>query len=268
MRNYDADFKRFMLGEGNSPPNISSPQTCIASSPGQASSTPTNVIKRTEKKYLILFKAFKGILEGEWLNVDDSLFEIVSSISNLRQRIYWESKQLKEMSKNTFSIKLRSSFHQGRVHLLKEDIELALSHDLNRHEQMMTGVRNLMSNLNQAQETLGRRLEEIFLHFLNTQKDDIVVNESLNMTVIQLEDLYHQLTAELYRKQELSFRLLESANDDLFAVDDDRLDNFVDESNSPRCVAQSISRSWSRKSEKSCVQEKQLQSFVNIDGRD
>jgi len=268
MRNYDADFKRFLLGEGNSTPSISSPQTCTASSPRMPSSTPTNVIKRTEKKYLNLFKAFKGILEGEWLNVDDSLFDTVSSISNLRQRIYWESKQLKELSKNTYSIKLRSSFRQARVHLLKEDVELALSRDLNKHEQMMTGVRNLMSNLNQAQETLGRRLEEIFLLVLNTQKDDIVVNESFNMTVIQLEDLYHQLTAELYRKQELSCRLLESANDQLFAVDEDRLDNFVDESNSPRRVAQSITRSWSRKSEKSCVQEKHLQSFVNIVGRD
>mmetsp|Transcript_11678 Transcript_11678/g.17144 ORF Transcript_11678/g.17144 Transcript_11678/m.17144 type:complete len:269 (-) Transcript_11678:47-853(-) len=260
MSTYEADFKNFMLGNGGISPIIVSPAT--ASNTQEVDSTPTHVIKRTEKKYWTLIKAFQGILEREWLNADDNLGVVVSSIFNLRQRIYWESKQIMEMKKQMSGTNSRSSIRQGNVYLRREDVEFALSYDLNRHEQMMSAARSLLSNLNQAQETLGRRLEEIILHDLYTRQDDIVVSSSLCTTVTQIEKLYHDLAAELYRKQELSSKVLESTTDQLFAVNDDYIENLSDERDSPRYVAQSSSRQWSRTAEESFVRETHLQAFL------
>jgi hypothetical protein len=218
------------------------------------------VWKRAERKYWQILKAFQGTLERDWLQVDDNLHDVVSSIANLRGRIAMESRLLH---------KENSPKHQWDGHgyhpakssggLWRQDVELALSHDLLQHEKMMTGARTLLAALSDAQEALGRRLEEAIMHHMEMQCMPLWTS-----VVDRLEEVFCALAMELYRKQLLVQSLLNSVHDDLLAGQEEQ---DVDMDANPRRVADKCCRDWPRGSKTSHVNVQMLEGLLKLGER-
>jgi flagellar motor switch/type III secretory pathway protein FliN len=154
-----------------------------------------------------------------------------------------------------------------------DDIQLALSHDLLQHENMMVGARKLLASMADAQEALGRRLEELILHHMDTvefiqslvhfdpQSSSIVVVMGM---VDSLQDIYTSLAAELYRKQSSLQTLLDVTNDDLLITGEERVTR---QDQDPRALAEKCAMSWSRRSTSSCVVESSIQALLQLGDR-
>lgn len=237
--------------------------------------------KKAEKQYWKIINAFQGTLERDWLHVDDQLEQVVSSISNLRGRIKMESQYLEEFAKdetNTLPWKQCgyrcSSASDGG--LTRDDVELALSHDLLQHEKMMAGARALLASQSQAQDALGRRLEELMLFHMDTlsmMQQDLDACPSSLLTIMgvvdKLQSLYASLALELYRKQMLIQDVLDAVNDELLARDDDedgllRSDGGMEVN--PRRVAEKCVREWPRGSKYSQVDATVLNGLLELGG--
>jgi hypothetical protein len=227
--NFEADYQRFMLG-GGSPVISSTPTT----SPQKSSN---------KKQYTSILKAFQGTLQRDWLEVDDNLGAVMRSISNLRERIYWASevaaaKQEEEQSAS----QQQQRPTVGRVHLTRDDIELALEHDLDQHEQMMAGARSLLSTLNQAQEALGRRLDEALQETMDA--DDA---GTLQTSMIAMEQIYQALARALYEKQVLVVHVLTCTNDSLLLLQGKNGKSVgLEQDDDPRKVAKACVDQWSK----------------------
>ena len=232
-------------------------------------------VKKLERKYWQILNAFQGSLERDWLAVDDNLGGVVSSIANLRGRIVMESRKIYENrdgSSNHGSWK-RYGYRSCGMDLTIDDIQLALSHDLLQHENMMVGARKLLASMADAQEALGRRLEELILHHMDTvefiqslvhfdpQSSSIVVVMGM---VDSLQDIYTSLAAELYRKQSSLQTLLDVTNDDLLITGEERVTR---QDQDPRALAEKCAMSWSRRSTSSCVVESSIQALLQLGDR-
>ena len=255
---YQANFLSFMLGNTAAPSTPKQSTTQLIATP-----TKSPYEKKTEKQYWTIVKAFQGTLQRDWLEVDDNLAAVMRSISNLRDRIYWSSKaqQQQQLDKHkTVNPEVHDSWKVPRgaqVHLTRPDMELALTHELQQHEQMMAGARSLLFSLNQAQEALGRRLSEAMHFDLEVQEeyyswDEPPPPDSSTINIITaLEQVYHSLASELYRKQILVQDVLNCTNDFLLASDD----IAVTEEDHPRRVAHKCCDKWSLLSQQTGVRE-------------
>jgi hypothetical protein len=241
--------------------------------------------------------AFHGTLVRDWLEVDENLGQVMASIANLRERCWLTShlvvKQKQQQSRNSSWSSRGSSMNMLRNNrtnpnnndndsfrqkplwkghgfradaqktaLPEDDLELALSHDLLQHERMLAGARKLIHSLGEAQEALGRRLDELLLHHMETYRyldysmtaEGFVAFEGICSRVDHCQQLYSQSSKELYRKQSLAAQVFDSVADNLLyrerAVfrygagvsggDGD------DAARSPRAVAQRVVDQWPR----------------------
>lgn len=225
---------------------------------------------KIRKKYWQLLNAFKKTMRVDWLDVDDHLGDVISSIVNLRDRILMSSTCLRNINGESHSTAVSSvskslgcGYRQKRSqgpevvvgHLVKEDLELALSHGLMQHEKMLSGARRLISSLNQAEEALGRRLEELVTFQMNVlgifqiqvlqDAKDKVEDDDLALfgtTVTNwARQVYTELAEELYRKQGLVQMVLDSVNDELLYCDDSS-----DNESTPLKAATQCHRQWPR----------------------
>lgn len=245
---YQSDFQNFMMGA--TPKN--------SQSTPKASATPTTTIttptkspqkRKPERQYSTIIKAFQGTLQRDWLDVDDNLAAVMRSISNLRDRIYWSSQQLRNKSKRE---DWQTNSCGPRVYLLKEDIELALAYEMQQHELMMAGARSLLSSMNQAQEALGRRLAEGMQYEIDLQGECYARGELPPPSVMgTLEDVYGTLAEELYHKQMAVQDVLDCTNDFLLANDED----LITADENPRKVAKRSCEKWNLMSQNPEVQE-------------
>ena len=250
---YETSFQNFMMtGAAPSTPISAKTTTTTPSTPEIAPVTKSPYMRTAIKQCSTIVKAFQGTLQRDWLEVDDNLAAVVRSISNLRDRIYWSSQQL-AVPYNTSGNDWKTP-RGARVHLEHQDIELALKHELQQHEQMMAGARSLLNSLNQAQEALGRRLAEGMQLCLeiraNPHSMDDKTLSSLS-SVDALEDVYHILADELYIKQVMVQEMLNCTNDYLFASDDD----VVTADENPRRIAHRCSTKWTLMSQQADIKE-------------
>ena len=137
-----------------------------------------------------------------------------------------------------------------------DDLQLALDHDLRQHERMMATLRRSLSALNQAQEALGRRLDEYY----RLQQTVSIEGRAYILHILSLEEcqgLFTATASELYRKQMLAEKVLNSFHDGLLVCRDERLDDDREKagSRSPRRVAHHCSELWSRQHKKSHLLE-------------
>ena len=226
--------------------------------------------QKVRKKYWQILSAFRKTLQEDWLDVDDHLGDVIHSIVDLRSRILMSSKCLHTYCDKTRSSAASSSLGRGyrnqpqdsnlvTGYLVEDDVELALSHGLMQHEKMMTGARRLISSLHQAQEALGRRLDELMTFRLDAneilrtpssysqmdQNDDAVEDGDLALFGMQLVEwarqVFTELAEELYWKQCLVQTMLDSVNDDLLYHD-----GIMDGESTPLKVAQRVRREWPR----------------------
>lgn len=248
---YETTFQNFMM-TGAAPSTPTSAKITTTTTPEIATVTKSPYMRTAIKHCSSIVKAFQGTLQRDWLEVDDNLAAVVRSISNLRDRIYWSSQQL-----------LAGPYIAGgndwkrqrgaRVHLKHQDIELALKHELQQHEQMMTGARSLLTSLNQAQEALGRRLAEGMQLCLDIRANQSLDNKSISAlaSIDALEHVYHILAVELYSKQVMVQEMLNCTNDYLFASDD----VVVTADENPRRTAHKCSTKWTLMSQQADIKE-------------
>ena len=226
------------------------------------------VLKKVERKYWQILNAFQGTLERDWLEVDDNLERVVSSIAELRRRIAMESRQLR-LEKSKAHKQWEGYGYRVSSYITTEDLELALSHDLLQHEKLMAGARMLLASLSEAQEALGRRLEEMMLHHMDSMSmvgEHLDPASSLWTTMGAVDGLQHvhsSLAMELYRKQLLVQSLLDAVNDDLLGNSE-----HVEEMDAnPRRVADKCSREWPRGSKASHINVAVLEELLNLGER-
>jgi hypothetical protein len=267
-----AAFAAFMLHPSSqaSPAPPQSPQS-------QTHSVVT-AFSKALRKYKPITNAFHGTLTRDWLEVDDHLGQVMASISNLRERCWLTSRLLAKQQEqqsmvgsntDTGIISKLSWKGQGfredskKTALGVDDLELALSHDLIQHERMLAGARKLIHSLGEAQDALGRRLDELLLHHMEMYRyldysvtpEGFSAFEGIAIKVDQCQQLYSQSSKELYRKQSLVAQVIDSVQDTLlfrekavigYGSGDGEGDGDDDAERSPRAVAQRVVDQWPR----------------------
>mmetsp|Transcript_26922 Transcript_26922/g.63234 ORF Transcript_26922/g.63234 Transcript_26922/m.63234 type:complete len:278 (-) Transcript_26922:2163-2996(-) len=226
-------YQEFMLGKRNS--GVPTP--------------PKETYRRTAKKksgYRLVLRAVQGRLE-EWMEIDQKLEDILRSIANFRDRIYWESHYLGNQSVsdersipvwnqkkateqrpswNNYGFRTRSSIHSNNNILYKQDVILALDHDLLQHERMLSALRSLLASLAKIVEEIGRRLDDWMLQNLSDQNDGVSEETEFKILVkeenmIELaQEVYSRLALDLYMKQKIATQVLDSCHNGLLSGDD------------------------------------------------
>lgn len=273
-------FEQFMMGGGKKKKKNTT--TITTTRKHNSNNNEKQVLlKKAEKQYWTILNAFRGTLERNWMHADDQLEQLVASISNLRGRTRMESRYLYMEKSKTMKPWSAGGYRRGAVNesgLTRDDVELALSHDLLQHEKMMAGARTLLSSLSDAQEALARRLDEWMLHDMDTlhlmqSLGDVETSPSSLETVMgatdKLQDVFASLALELYRKQLLIQSLLDAVNDDLLVRNDDDDDDDDEKDDlgmdvNPRRVAEKCLREWPRGSKESHVDVKVLDALLEL----
>ena len=210
---------------------------------------------------LLGVEEFLGRLQ-DWKDIDEKLLEVLASIANLRDRILWESKERSSLEEQQqqqrqevnpvygtkqawdgYGYRFRRRSHQGPSQLIVEDIDLALSHDLLQHERMLSSMRTLISSLADVQDALGRRLDEWMI--METEQSQQYADERLD----HCQQIYVLLAQELYRKQMLVQRILDSYNDEMLNDDVEGEIADVIGGNCPRSVARQTIELWPSRNE-------------------
>lgn len=262
-------YQAFMLGGGNNRDGNSSSKK-KKNKKIQHSSAPSPTVPRkatpnprhqqtaqrqkTRKQYWQILNAFRKTLKEDWLDVDDHLEQVVASIVHLRDRINLTSKQLWRCQNTPtpvasrggaggFGFRKRSPGAVG--HLTLDDLEMALSHGLIQHEKMLSGARKLVSSMNQAQEALGRRFDELLIYHLEigyvVAEDEELAFFAVN-SVEWCREVYAEMADELYRKQCLVQKLADSVGDGLIYKEN----QFLNDDNNPMKVAEKCLKDCAR----------------------
>eukprot|EP00551_Chaetoceros_affinis_P008360 CAMPEP_0203671766 /NCGR_PEP_ID=MMETSP0090-20130426/7456_1 /ASSEMBLY_ACC=CAM_ASM_001088 /TAXON_ID=426623 /ORGANISM="Chaetoceros affinis, Strain CCMP159" /LENGTH=331 /DNA_ID=CAMNT_0050536905 /DNA_START=318 /DNA_END=1313 /DNA_ORIENTATION=- len=265
-------------------------------------------INKSERKYWSIFHRFCNILQNQWMDIDDQTFQVVNSISGIRHRIPMQVRLIKHYQETEINVEngdwkfqgynqtlfasstplpLSSCAHHHQLTrstllLQREDIESALSHDLNQHETMMEGLRSLFSNLAEMHDSLSRALDEMMKYHL--QQEEVTQNynkhyTSLSWTPYQkasqlvglMNDLFQMLSLELYRKQMLANLILDSANDRiLLSQQEDNLGSHsgddLDDS-SPGKIVKYCLDCWLRSCDQSCIDTGILDFVISLHER-
>ena len=248
----------FMLGRKNSgslksgnpdvvvgPSNHASPR--LVQSPGSS----------IKKAQAVAF-SFAKTMVNEWLETDDTLQEVVQSISGLRERLWHTSQALATVrEREEIAVWKRSGYrgpHGADGLLTEDDLQLALDHSLRQHERMMHALRRSLSTLHQAQEALGRRLDE----YHRLADFDLSDTKQFILSLEECQSLFVALASELYRKQVLAEEILDSVLDQLLFHDIATVTAVMPidgENRNPRRLARLCSERWSRHHEQSFLVE-------------
>jgi len=279
----------------------------------------TQEIKKAEQKYWRIFTKFCNITQDQWLDIDDQSYAVVQSIKSLRYRLPIENQILQryihnnntdkkdEINMKGVSMSIKDTLwscygntntlqvsnwkhHYASPDLVsstslllqKQDIDLALSHDLTQHEKMMEGLRSLFSNLSEIHEALSRILDEMMKHHLHVEEDysewykeSILSNKSFQKAsslVELMNELFHMMSMELYRKQCMVYLIIESADDKLLSKDDgiEKGDEGIssqlnlDDELGPKKMVNRCFCQWPFSSSQSCMDESFLKFVLSL----
>ncbi len=206
-----AAYLEYMLGKSAG----DVPKSPVGKSPG----ADNDRSGKKKKAHRPILRAVQGRFE-EWKDTNSKLEAVLRSIANLRNRIYWESSFLNlRREQKEQPVWGGSGFRSGFSNdiscnsLKKEDIHLALDHDLLQHERMLSAVRTLVASLAQVVDEIGRRLDDWMLHNIMDQ-DDLVVGDAREQDAFEIfQEVYSLLASDLYSKQNIATRVFESCHD-------------------------------------------------------
>jgi hypothetical protein len=247
-------------------------------------------LRKAERKYWSIFHKFCNILQTKWMDIDDQTLDVVQSVSGIRQRLPMEMKLSRKFNDATMKLKNNDWKCQGnsqvlissqskKILLQKEDAELALSHDLLQHEKMMEGLRTLFSNLSEMHEALSRTLDEMTKHHLDQQEQADYYHKyysALSFTsyftstslVEVMNDLYHMLSLELYRKQCMTKSILNSADDRILLSSQEEKYEGQDggdwDGYGPKKIVKLCLRDWPRSCDQSCIDIALLDHVISL----
>jgi hypothetical protein len=189
---------------------------------------------KKNKSEVAVMRAFQGRLQ-EWKETDTQLEAVVGSIANLRDRIWWETRQRAQMeSRKPWE---ECCFRPSLVSALTlEDMQLALTYDLLQHEKMMAAGRNLITSLAQAQDGMGRRLDEWMMMNLESP-----LSQQGLICLDLAQDVYGLLAEKLYCRQDALRLIFDSSHDGLVSKEG------VEGHQNPRVVARTALSRWQSK---------------------
>jgi len=193
------------------------------------------LVEKAEKQYLRIFQQFCRVINDQWMRVDDELLGVLMSIKNIRNRIPLETACVQKLRVRN----KKSNNKNNNSYMTCQDIHFAIDHDLLQHEYLLGAIRRLTSDLAQAVQSLGRRLDDAYGHHFDvlsdlwyhknesntstlssktTEGNDIMEKKkksiNINPDTLQLlddmQELFVMIQRELYRKQRLAHDVLDS----------------------------------------------------------
>jgi len=206
----------------------------------------------SQKGYPPVLRACQGSLQ-DWMDSNLQLAQVMASIVNLRDRIAWESNELRGLQEMIFggdeeqdiTLKpwngcgFRRHTHHPNTFLTSEDVQNALDHDILQHERMLSSLRSLIASLAQTLDTLGRRMDEWMI------QTSFLADSSRTQQEYQLLDdlqhVYDMLASNLFQKQVAVQQVLDSCNDGLVGHESKHAVLV----GSPRDVAKQAVKLWS-----------------------
>ena len=243
--------KRPSTGATASPKVVASPSTPIQSPATTSASTPASqstVNRKNKKRYYQILRSFNDKVKHTWMDIDGQLLSVMQNIVNIRGRLPPEWKLLSQATRHEstnngaspeqeekleggiFEDDWKSYGHREKSkdssrlfpHLQIEDIQLALTNDLDQHEKMLAGLRSLMSNLAECHDALGRIVDTLWQFHLECSNeeysDDNERKEGLENIVNSVTSTYQMLSIELYEKQNIVPMVIDSTQDDIFGI--------------------------------------------------
>lgn len=202
------------------------------------------LMKKAEKRYWQIFQNFAIMVRDEWLKLDDEAYRIVEAISHVRSRLAMEARllanstfqqlyhqQQQQQQTNDWAC---HAYQPSTLNITCQDVNLALGHDLQQHEQLMGGLRGVFASISECHESLMRQMDIMMKHHLECCKEfhaatstvttnqntstntntttSQVLGKAANLTEI-MTCILEMLSQELYRKQCLVHMILQSVND-------------------------------------------------------
>jgi hypothetical protein len=243
---------------------------CTTSPPERSRSSPRAKGKGApspsprQKHLRLLRRSFQSSVRA-WVETDDQLLQVSRSVANLRDRIWVTSRALTALREEEHHHRPQ---HHSRADrgwmgqgyrstdsgalllppLPERVLHVALSDALVQHEKMLALFRQLMSQLSQDQDALGRRAEDLFLLQVQEEEEEeewmgrpqtwrggrdgaTNDNDCNSSNACETDDpaqgcveLHAACARELYRKQRLAQLLLDSTTNAMLhsgtAVDD------------------------------------------------
>jgi hypothetical protein len=235
----------------------SSPKVVVSPSAKQSPATPTSsasasqstVNRKNKKRYYQILRSFNDKVKHTWMDIDGQLLSVMQNIVNIRGRLPSEWKLLSQATRHEATNDGASPEQEEKLegggifeddwksygyrekskdssqlfpHLQIEDIQLALTHDLDQHEKMLAGLRSLMSNLAECHDALGRIVDTLWQFHLECSNeeysDDNEGKEDLENIVNGVTSTYQMLSIELYKKQNVVPMVIDSTQDDILGI--------------------------------------------------
>jgi hypothetical protein len=226
----------------------------------------SNNRSNTNKLYIQIQKAFIEVI-NEWIDIDDQIYRIIQSISNLRERIYQtnqflQTQQMKTSSSSATAVWKRYGFRQrqcynsheectennsdGRIcsTLDENDLQITIDHNIQHQERMIGELRRLLPSLSIIVDKLGRRYEELYLQ---EGYNNVIMKLSADDCLI----IYIAFAKDLYRKQMIATKIIDTSTSDqlLFLRDDTNINinNRQSDHNeeNPISIAYQCLKQWS-----------------------
>mmetsp|Transcript_57901 Transcript_57901/g.141471 ORF Transcript_57901/g.141471 Transcript_57901/m.141471 type:complete len:322 (+) Transcript_57901:96-1061(+) len=268
-KSLQAEYEAFMLGGKNettsTPTSTSTKQQQNRQKKKSHQPGTPNSNDNYDRDIRSIFKSYQGRLK-EWLENDELVLEILGSISHLRERFRWESKEIMSSSgekvqtnndggvdgcedydvcnvstergwKNYgFRSSMATTTGTNRRNdptkspnktsvLLRQDVELALDHNVLQHEIMMRGLRSVLRLTGQNIDAIGRRLDEWMMAIYHEeQQHHGYSSQRLMKWKHQLESaqaLFVSLSKDLFWKQKALEQILSSYHDGLLVLPSD-----------------------------------------------
>jgi hypothetical protein len=245
--------KRPSTGAASSPKVVASPSTPMqtpATPKSSSSASQSTLNRKNKKRYYQILRSFNDKVKHTWMDIDGQLLSVMQNIVNIRGRLPPEWKLLSQAMRHETTNDGASPERKEKLgggggifqddwksygyrekskdssqlfpHLRIEDIQLALTHDLDQHEKMLAGLRSLMSNLAECHDGLGRIVDTLWQFHLECSNeeysDDKEGNEDLENIVNCVTSTYQMLSIELYRKQNVVPTVIDSTQDDILGI--------------------------------------------------
>lgn len=230
---------------GATPKGVATPvasATKMRSSPSPAAKSIPNA--KIKKRYYQLLRSFNEKVKNSWMDIDGQILSILQNIVSIRGRLPPEWKVLSQATRyqtaeespeqdekcddNDIGDVWKSYGNQSSQyfsHLRIEDIELALSHDLEQHEKMLTGLRSVMSNMSECHDTLGRIVDSMWQYHLDCGEEEDGGFEDEGKDEVEnivscVTSTYQMLSMELYKKQNMIPTVIDSTDDDILGINE------------------------------------------------
>ena len=148
-------------------------------------------------------------VRGCWKNYGFRPSPPPPSLVAATETIGWKNYSASETTKTTLKNKTSSSV----TLLRREDIELALDHDLLQHEKMMSVLRSVLRSMGQNIDTIGRRLDEWMMAMYKYEQQE---QHRQHHGSIRHNSQHHLLILKWKHQLELAQKLFVDLSKDLF----------------------------------------------------